>query len=540
MKRSSRLLILASALMAPGLFAQNGKVMYEQLCGACHGADGQGANQGQFPPLADSAWVKGAPDRMIQVVLHGLMGEITVPSKHAANPTYNLVMPPQGDALTDEQIAAISTYVRGSWGNEQKKVTVEMVAAQRKATAGRAPFWQAADILEKYPLQVENEKPPENTLSVNVPIKDLLSYVYEGGWDRLPDWSKLKALAVEEEHKGLIDSKQAGRGQNFGIVWEGKITAPQSGTFTFSLDSDDGSRVIVAGKKVAEINSNGGLGRRTNGTVKLKQGEHPIRIEYYNKGGPQGIVLGMKGPGYKDWFALSAAGAGGSGGSKSTIPIYPLTNEAVIYRNFIDGTTSRGIGVGYHGGVNLAFSADNMSVDLLWTGNFMDGSRHWTGRGQGNQPPAGQQVVKINSGAPFAILDSQTTGWPAEYQEALTPRFYGYKLNENLEPTFSYDVGKLKVLDQPKPVIGGNKFGLQRTITILVTEAVPENVHFRAASGIAVKELSKTSFDLGSGQMVVEVGKGAANNPFVRNDELLIPLLLKKGRNTLNLRYSWK
>ncbi|NIP94096.1 MAG: cytochrome c, partial [Akkermansiaceae bacterium] len=194
MKRPALILVstLAIAPLAPG---QDGKVLYEQLCGACHGNDGKGAQEGQFPPLADSAWIKGAPDRMIQVVLHGLMGEITVPSEHAASPTYNLVMPPQGAALTDEQIATISTYVRSSWGNKEGAVTVAMVKAQREATAGKAPFWQASELLERYPLNVVPTK-PEETLPVNVPIKDLLSYVYTGSWDRLPDWGKLKAQAV--------------------------------------------------------------------------------------------------------------------------------------------------------------------------------------------------------------------------------------------------------------------------------------------------------------------------------------------------------
>ena len=84
---------------------------------------------------------------MLQVILHGLMGEIVVPSEHAASATYNLVMPPQGAALTDEQIAKITTYVRSSFGNEESAVTTEIVAAQRKATANRAPFWQAGERL---------------------------------------------------------------------------------------------------------------------------------------------------------------------------------------------------------------------------------------------------------------------------------------------------------------------------------------------------------------------------------------------------------
>lgn len=540
MKSSAVFLALCSLGVASFATAQDGKVHYEQLCGACHGNDGRGAQEGQFPPLADSAWVKGAPDRMIQVVLHGLMGEITVPSEHAASPTYNLVMPPQGAALTDEQIAKIATYVRTSWGNKESAVTAEMVAAQRKATANKAPFWQADELLEKYPLDAKNVN-PEETLPVDVPIKELLSYVYTGSWDRLPDWEALKAQAVEEEHKGLISSRQAGKSDNFGLVWEGKVTAPKSGTFTFRLDSDDGSRVIVAGKKVAEINGNGPMGRATEGKIALEQGDHDIRIEYYNKGGPHGITLGMKGPGLADWLALSEGGAGqGGGGGSNSIPIYPLANEAVIYRNFIQGTTPRGIGVGYHGGVNLAFSADTMSVDLVWTGNFMDGSRHWTNRGQGFQPPAGESVVRVNQGPSFAVLESQTTEWPKEFQDEISARFRGYKFNARQEPTFFYTLDGLEVEDKPQPVLGRNRFALQRALIINVAGGAPERLHFRAASGVPVKELGQGKFEVG-GEVVLEIGKGAVGMPYVRNDnELLVPLQLKRGENIINLRYSWK
>jgi hypothetical protein len=298
--------------------------------------------------------------------------------------------------------------------------------------------------------------------------------------------------------------------------------------------------VSVGGQKVAEINSNGAMGRATEGSVLLKQGEHPISIEYYNQGGPHGITLGMKGPGIKGWMALSEGGAGQGGGRGSkSMPIYPLANEAVIYRNFIEGTTPRGIGVGYFGGVNLAFSADTMSIDLLWTGLFMDGSKHWTDRGAGNQPPAGQNVIKVNQGPSFAILASQTTAWPDKFADDFKGRFYGYKLNARQEPTFSFTVGGLQVEDLPQPILGRNKFGLQRAITIHVADAAPTGVHFRAASGIAVRELASNKFDLG-GQAVLEIGKGAANRPYVRNgNELLVPLQLKKGANILNLRYTW-
>ena len=55
-----------------------------------------------------------------------------------------------------------------------------------------------------------------------------------------------------------------------------------------------------------------------------------------------------------------------------------------------------------------------------------------------------------------------------------------------------------------------------------------------------VKELGANKFDLGGGQMTLEIGKSAADKAYMRNNnEVVIPLLLKAGENTINLRYSW-
>ena len=121
--------------------AGEGKSRYEMLCGVCHGIDGKGAGEAGFPPLAGSDWVKGSPDRMVQVILHGLEGPITVSGKD-----YNLMMPPQGAALTDPHIAEIATYIRGAWGNEQSAVTTDQVAQMRSDSQKQTEKWTASQL----------------------------------------------------------------------------------------------------------------------------------------------------------------------------------------------------------------------------------------------------------------------------------------------------------------------------------------------------------------------------------------------------------
>ncbi|CAG5008453.1 hypothetical protein DYBT9275_04272 [Dyadobacter sp. CECT 9275] len=101
-----------------------GERNYKLYCGACHQGDGKGDGS-RFPPLAGSEWVTGDKKKMIDVILNGLNGTITV----NGNP-YNGVMPAHR-FLKDEDIAQISTYIRNSFGNKAGSVSAEDVRRVR-------------------------------------------------------------------------------------------------------------------------------------------------------------------------------------------------------------------------------------------------------------------------------------------------------------------------------------------------------------------------------------------------------------------------
>lgn len=126
--------------------AMRGKKVYQETCIACHQANGQG-QPGIYPPLAGSEWVNdpAREGQLIRIVLHGLQGPIIVAGKE-----YNNVMAPLGDALNDEKIANVLSYVRSEWGNNGPEVQPETVAAVRTATASRpkTQYWTAAELAD--------------------------------------------------------------------------------------------------------------------------------------------------------------------------------------------------------------------------------------------------------------------------------------------------------------------------------------------------------------------------------------------------------
>ncbi|BFL64389.1 Cytochrome c [Roseomonas mucosa] len=108
---------------------QVGAAIYMDGCRACHGPDGKGV-AGLFPALANSPAVQQAgPETLLRVVMQG-----SKPATTAAVPTA-ASMPAFGWRLTDDQAAAVTTYIRNSWGNAAPAVTVSQAQSMRDRLA---------------------------------------------------------------------------------------------------------------------------------------------------------------------------------------------------------------------------------------------------------------------------------------------------------------------------------------------------------------------------------------------------------------------
>lgn len=124
-----------------GINLERGRAVYESVCALCHGVDGKG-KPGQAPPLAGAEWVLGPVNRLVRIPLAGLTGPIEVNGQQ-----WNLAMPAMGAALSDEDLAAVLSYMRTSWGNKGTEVTAEQVGAVRKEIGNRTQPFTAAELL---------------------------------------------------------------------------------------------------------------------------------------------------------------------------------------------------------------------------------------------------------------------------------------------------------------------------------------------------------------------------------------------------------
>lgn len=108
-----------------------GEKTYKMYCGSCHQGDGKGDGT-RFPPLDGSEWVIGDKRTLIEIMLNGLKGPITVKGTAFDG------MMPKHDFLNDAEIAQILTYIRLSFGNNSSAVRENEVTRVRNSlTANR-------------------------------------------------------------------------------------------------------------------------------------------------------------------------------------------------------------------------------------------------------------------------------------------------------------------------------------------------------------------------------------------------------------------
>jgi mono/diheme cytochrome c family protein len=131
-------------------FAAGHKIYFrEGHCATCHQKDGKGLDPA-FPPLHNSIYVNGNPDRLIKITLHGLIGAFELNGKKYDG---QVPMTPFGGMLNDKEIADVLTYARNHFGNSAAAITPQQVSTVRQATKSMTGFYRMETLLQEHPLE---------------------------------------------------------------------------------------------------------------------------------------------------------------------------------------------------------------------------------------------------------------------------------------------------------------------------------------------------------------------------------------------------
>ncbi len=213
-------------------------------------------------------------------------------------------------------------------------------------------------------------------------LADISYRYYEGSWMKLPDFDSLTPVKEGSLDSKKINLKPREQNDGFGFVFDGTLHAAVNGEYQFFLVSDDGSRLLIDGKTVAEADGIHAENDPVSGKVSLKKGAHQLRLQYFENGGGEALHAAWKGPGFK--VESLTDGGGGQRFEEKADFVLKVDERPLITRANMPDSSPRTIAVGLLSGTNYCFDAAECAVRYGWTGEYLDvGPARGNGRGRG-------------------------------------------------------------------------------------------------------------------------------------------------------------
>ncbi len=120
-----------------------------------------------------------------------------------------------------------------------------------------------------------------------------LQYLYfEGKWDKLPDFSKMKPLKTGTVTRFDRSAKNK-LGEEFGFVFQGFVKVPKDDIYTFYISSDDGSQLWLDQQLLVDNDGLHGMGGKS-AEVALAEGYHEIWVRYFENSGGDDLSVHWK------------------------------------------------------------------------------------------------------------------------------------------------------------------------------------------------------------------------------------------------------
>ncbi len=160
----------------------------------------------------------------------------------------------------------------------------------------------AAETVYSFTVKAKDEagnvSPASNQVTAATVNTGLLySYYHHSGLSTVDDIERRSELIKTGRAENIDYDDIRERSDNFAIIFEGFLTVPTNGNYTFFLSSDDGSKLYIDGQLVVNNDGNHGCQER-NGSLQLTEGTYSIEVRFYQ--GTGGRCLGAKwdGPGF--------------------------------------------------------------------------------------------------------------------------------------------------------------------------------------------------------------------------------------------------
>jgi hypothetical protein len=169
--------------------------------------------------------------------------------------------------------------------------------------------------------------------------------------------------------------------------------------------------------------------------------------------------------------------------------VVAVHDQPVLLRTFLPDVGTRALAVGYPGGISVAFDAASCRLAYAWSGNFLDASPVWDGRGGNPAKVLGPRFWNAPPGCPWAVTASLAppdfaarANDPAHgarlpegriYQGKPQLHFDGYTVERTGQPVFHYRLASeeaqdLQVSERIVPLPHAIALGFERRFVLTI------------------------------------------------------------------------
>jgi alpha-L-fucosidase len=235
------------------------------------------------------------PDLMNTVIVLDLAGKPDIHLAPVSTATVDFFVDKTDVVFRDEgRNVTIRYTLDGSVPDNNSLLYNESVVLKETAVLTARSFRNGKPISGIYQQKFTKVAPMPGVKEMVV-APGLQALYYEGLWEKLPEFEKMKPLKTLTV-KNIDLSARNKESERYGFEFRGFIEIPETGIYRFFTSSDDGSRLWIDRQLIVDNDGLHGM-REVSGVVALEKGFHEIWIRYFESVGGDNLEVHWQAPG---------------------------------------------------------------------------------------------------------------------------------------------------------------------------------------------------------------------------------------------------
>lgn len=194
------------------------------------------------------------------------------------------------NVITDQQNVEVRYTTDGSIPTVNSNIYTDKIELDKTATISVRSFRNGKSVSDVSRASF-TKVIPEKSMNINNPSNGVKYFYYEGKWEILPDFNSL--IPVKEGIAQNFDISLRNQNDYFGFRYNGYIMIPDDDVYTFYTDSDDGSKLFIGDKLIADNDGLHGM-QEGKGMLALSKGFHKIEIQYFERSGGNDLKVSIE------------------------------------------------------------------------------------------------------------------------------------------------------------------------------------------------------------------------------------------------------